>query len=277
MTKMLYFSLSVLVAGAFSLAVPGAAPTAAAACQKTTKTGPLTICLPNTEPPGQAHDSEQTPPPILCWRGVNCAAVGRGQPIITAFSASPNPVAYNTQSTLSWTTSFTGSCSLTGSYTAPLNGSRLTWPLTSAQQYTLMCTGLGPYSNSTVSQSVTVQVGGASKPVVTLSLQYKTFVVNKICTSAFNRPVCKLTKETPAGNLNVTWTSTGANSCTLAKNGATIATGANGVKQTWAPWPSSFTRYPGTVTRDNFTLTCTGPGGSSAVAASDRVNGILTN
>ncbi len=258
-----------LASGAFILATP----TALAACQKTTQAGPLTICLPNTEPPGQAHTSDQTPPNIPCWWGVSCAG-DNNQVAIVSLVARPNPVPYGSTTTLSWTTANAGECNLSGVGAVPQNGEVSTGAMTSNRTFTLTCAG-GQTTGSTVSKSVVVQDKKALPPAVALTLQYKIFRVTKTCRATFGRLVCSTAPEFPSGHLNATWSSTHATSCLLSKNGAVIATGVSGTQQTWAPWSANFTPAPGSVASDNFELTCTGPGGSSSATAKDSVHGIL--
>lgn len=94
-----------------------------------------------------------TPPPDS-----NCAG-----PTVT-ISANPNPVAYNTAATVSWSSANATSCSVSPGGWAGTSGARSTGNLITNTNYTASCTGPGG-SNSA---SVTVVVNAA--PTLTVSL-----------------------------------------------------------------------------------------------------------
>src|SRR5206468_251357 len=80
-------------------------------------------------------------------------------PPVVNLSASPNPVAPNTTTTLSWTTTNATSCSAaggpwSGSKAVP-NGSEVTAPITAITTFTLSCTGPGGSQSASVTVNLT--------------------------------------------------------------------------------------------------------------------------
>lgn len=84
------------------------------------------------------------------FNNVPLSAVG------VTLSAAPNPVAYNTASTLTWTSSNATSCTASNDWNGSkvLNGSQSTGNLISARTYTLTCFGLGGSASRTVTVNV---------------------------------------------------------------------------------------------------------------------------
>jgi hypothetical protein len=93
-----------------------------------------------------------------------------------AVSASPNPVQYNTPTTLTWTSTGATSCTaLSGNWsnTSPssgnsLNGSTLTAPLIAATTFTLQCSGPGgtsPVQSVTTTVAAPLCPNGANNPL----------------------------------------------------------------------------------------------------------------
>ncbi len=154
------------------------------------------------------------------------------------FSAAPNPVPYNTPSTLTWSATNATSCTAGGDWSGvkATSGSESTGNLMSSKTYTLYCTG--PYGDSPV-QSVTVNLALPSVDV-------------KI--NGSDGPLT-LTK---GDSKNISWNVTGADSCT-----ATSSDGWSGDK----PVPTGSELGVVNATSDH-TLACTGPGGM----ASDTVS-----
>lgn len=93
------------------------------------------------------------------------------EPLVVTFTANPNPVEYNTASTLSWTASGATitTCTASGDWsgTKAREGSESTGPLTSSKTYTLTCKGQG---DALGVASVTVNVVQPSNKVPTLSI-----------------------------------------------------------------------------------------------------------
>jgi hypothetical protein len=83
------------------------------------------------------------------------------------FSASPNPVAYNTASTLTWSSANATACTASGDWSGAkaVSGSQSTGNFTSSKTYTLSCTGLG----GTVIKSVTVTIDATTIPDFSLN------------------------------------------------------------------------------------------------------------
>ncbi len=78
------------------------------------------------------------------------------------FSASPNPVNYNTASTLTWSATDATSCTASGDWSGAkaVSDSESTGNLTSSKTYTLACTGAG----GTATKSVTVTIDASTIP-----------------------------------------------------------------------------------------------------------------
>jgi len=140
--------------------------------------------------------------------------------------------------TLNWSSTNANSCTTSGDWsgTVATSGGVSTGPLTANKTYTLTCTGAG----GTVSQSVTVNVNTPPPPTVTLTTN----------TSQVN--------SGSAATLN--WSSTNANSCLTSGGwGGSVAT-SGGVST--GPLTANKT----------FTLSCTGPGGSTSQSLTINVN-----
>src|SRR3989344_4373683 len=129
---------------------------------------------PPSSPPPPPPSSPPPPPP--------------GAPTVS-ISASPNPVNYNTASTISWNSNNTASCSVPGIGTGR-TGSGSTGPLTSNRTYTATCIGL---DESSISRSVTVVV---SPPTLTISADQ--------------------TSVNYGGSTTIRWNSNNAGSCTAS-------------------------------------------------------------
>jgi len=83
-------------------------------------------------------------------------------------NASPNPVDYDTSSTLSWSVSNASSCTASGGWSGSKStsgGTKSTGNLTSDTSYTLTCTN----NSKSASDSITVQVNDPPEPSVSLS------------------------------------------------------------------------------------------------------------
>ncbi|MBI4692003.1 MAG: hypothetical protein HY773_00960 [Candidatus Terrybacteria bacterium] len=100
------------------------------------------------------------------------AAIAVGDPDgppVVSITANPNPIDYNTSSTLSWSAVNADSCVASGAWSGaknPVTGSESTGNLISDKTYTLTCTG----PNGSASKSVDVQVNPAPIPTCTLSV-----------------------------------------------------------------------------------------------------------
>ncbi|MHB1769624.1 MAG: hypothetical protein ACYCPH_00900 [Minisyncoccota bacterium] len=163
------------------------------------------------------------------WNGSVCAA----NPPTASLTASPNPVAYNGRSTLTWSSTNATSCSAGGpwSNSGTLSGSGLTNPLTTATTFTFQCTGPGGTSPL---QSVTVNVGAAP--------------VNGACASTHYSCTAGTSTNNVDGSTAYTWTCAGSGggtdaSCSEAKLptsslSATPATIVSGQSSTLA-WSST--------------------------------------
>lgn len=277
------------------LAMGFVAPAALARCASSVQSGPIPLCKPNTEPPGQGNSSDQTPPNIPCWKGVSCGGGGGGggggtsPPTISSFSATPNPVAYNSSATLSWTSANTGACTLSSMGAVAQNGSKSTAKLTSARSYTLTCYGVGSYSGNSDSKAVTVSVKAAQAPTLSLSPSHSTFRETKRCRMTGMSWSCTYTAISPnMGNFTMAWSATPTSgsftgTCQVTKNGIGqsapgVSSGGNGSFNANAPDPQSgngFSRtMPGTPTRDTWKLSCTGPYGTVSKTATVTTYGL---
>ena len=158
-----------------------------------------------------------------------------------SLTANPSSVASGAASTLSWTSTNATGCVAAGAWSGnkATNGSQSTGSVSSSSTYTLNCSGAG----GSTSRSVTVTVAAASPaPSVTLS--------------------ASPTSVPSGGSSNLNWSSTNASSCT--------ASGAwSGSRST------SGTASTGALTNASnlFTLSCSGPGGSTSRSATVTVQG----
>jgi len=151
-----------------------------------------------------------------------------------------NPTAVNTggSSTLTWSSTNATSCAASGGWsgTKATAGSQTFMNLTASVTYSLQCTGAGGTSPV---RSATVTVNGAPPPpapTVTLNANPTSVAVNATVT--------------------LDWTSTNATSCMASGGGWT------GAKQ-----PQGSEQSPALSNTTQFTLTCTGTGGSASDTA----------
>jgi hypothetical protein len=152
-------------------------------------------------------------------------------PPTVLISASPSSVAYNGESTLTWSSSNANNCIASGDWSGSrsTSGSNVLSGLTGDRSYTLTCSGIGGSAFASAHIQVAEPV---SLPVVS------------IIADSSNIPY--------GGSTNVSWSAIDADSCTASgdwfgakpTSGSMIATGL-----------SEDTTY---------NLTCTGPGGSSS-------------
>ncbi|GEM_PF-1808847 len=215
-------------------------------------------------------------------------SVNNNSPAPTAsLTASPNPVAYNGRSTLTWSSSNATSCTAGGPWSnqGTLSGSGLTNPLTSDTLFTFQCTGPGGTSPL---QSVTVTVTAASctlpwggtlasgssvtayqfpsvtSPTTCASVSQTRTCTNGTLSGSYTNQSCSVTGSAPTALLSanpttidsgesstLTWSSTNATSCTSAggfsTGGATSGNASTGAL---------------TATQ-NYQISCSGPGGSA--------------
>lgn len=154
-----------------------------------------------------------------------------------AFSAVPDTVDFQGQSTLSWTTTSATSCAASGAWsgTKPTSGQETVGPLTSTGSYQLACTNA---SGVSVDENLTITVRQvpATPPTLTMSAAATTIPVN--------------------GSTMLTWSTTDAGGC-VASNAWSGNKPVSGSESTGALSASAA-----------YTLDCTGPGG----AASRTVN-----
>jgi hypothetical protein len=151
-------------------------------------------------------------------------------------TANPPSVTAGGTTTLTWTSTNAASCTASGGWSGaqPTSGSQLTAAATTGTSYSLTCTGPGGASTPA---AVTVAVVAVVPPVATAAL------------TATPQSVAV------GGTSTLTWTSTNATSC--AASG-----GWSGAQ------PSSGSQLTAAVTAStSYSLTCTGPGGTSAPAA----------
>lgn len=151
-------------------------------------------------------------------------------------SALPNPVIYNTTSTLTWssTNTVTNSCSITGgavvggSTGLPTSGSKSTANLTANTTYTVTCSGL---NGSPISSSVAVSVGAAP-------------VMNYFRCNGVNTPgTCNIDYS---GTAAITWSSSNTTNCSLV---STVPTD-EGVG------PSGTNNYSGIISNRDYSIEC---------------------
>ncbi|NQD36437.1 hypothetical protein HPT27_05315 [Permianibacter sp. IMCC34836] len=114
------------------------------------------------------------------------------------FSASPGSIVTGGSASLSWSTTNATSCALDGLSVA-INGSQSTGSLSATKAYTLACSGAG--GSNSASSTVTV----IDPPTATIS--------------------ASPTSVLQGGSATLTWSSSGANSCTL--DGASVSLGGS--------------------------------------------------
>jgi hypothetical protein len=153
-------------------------------------------------------------------------------------SASPTSLAAGATSTLTWSSSNATACTASGAWSGAkaVSGTQSTGALNATSTYTLTCTGS---SGASSSRSVTVSVQG-STPAPTVNLTASPATVASGGTSTLN------------------WTTSGATACT-----------ASGGLSGWAGTkPLSGSANVGPFTANStFTLSCTGPGGTTQGSA----------
>ncbi len=149
-------------------------------------------------------------------------------------TADSTNLSYNGSTTLRWSTSNATSCTASGAWTgskAVPSGNQSTGSLTTSRSYTLTCTGPG----GSASDSVTINVGSLpppSAPSVNLTADSTSLAYN--------------------GSTTLRWNSVNATSCTASGDWS----GSKAV-------PSGNQSTGNLTTTQNYTLTCTGPGGSN--------------
>jgi uncharacterized repeat protein (TIGR03803 family) len=160
------------------------------------------------------------------------------EPTVT-LSASPTTISLGNSATLTWTS--TGDADCIGNFSPGIvqNGSQQVTPTsTGVSSYSVTCTNAGGSATATASVTVTA----AEKPTVTIAVS-----PTEIAAST--------------GTATLTWSSTGAPSCT--------ASGA------WSgPQPTSSMGPLTNLAAGQYvyTLTCTGPGGSASASATLKVD-----
>jgi Protein of unknown function (DUF4038)/Putative collagen-binding domain of a collagenase len=159
-------------------------------------------------------------------------------PSIT-FTATPSAITAGQSSTLDWTTSGDTTCTASGGWsgTKATTGSESVSPATSTT-YTLACGGIG----GTTTKSVTVTVGVTPAPTVSLTPSPAAITAGQSST--------------------LTWTTSNATSCTASGGTFTGTKPTNGSEQV-SP-----------VVTTQYTLACTGPGGSRSRSATVTVTAI---
>jgi len=146
----------------------------------------------------------------------------------------PTTVASGGSSTLTWSSTDATLCTASGGWSGALatSGSQSTGALTATTSYSLTCTSADGTRNV-----ATVTVGVTQVPTVTLT--------------------ASPTAVAGGGASTLTWSSTNATSCTASGN--------------WSgTQPTSGTQSTGSLTMaGSYSLTCTGPGGTSNVATAN--------
>ena len=144
-----------------------------------------------------------------------------------ALSANPTVVPAGSASMLMWSSTSATSCTATGGWTGTLatSGTQTIGPVTAPTTYTLVCSGAG---GTSAPATATVSV----VPSATLSV-YPSVIA-------------------PGGSSTLTWSSIDAATCT-ASGGWTSTIGVSGTQATGAVGATT-----------TYSLTCAGPGGSSA-------------
>ncbi|MBI4359253.1 MAG: hypothetical protein HY577_01595 [Candidatus Nealsonbacteria bacterium] len=159
-------------------------------------------------------------------------------------SDGPVTIGYNTAATLSWTSTNATSCTAAGDWSGSkaISGSESTGNLTSSKTYTITCSGTG----GTAADTVTVLVQTPPAPTVDLKVNGSDGTI----TIDFNTAA------------TLSWTSTNATSCTAAGDwsGSKAISGSEST--------GSLT----TVKTYNYSLTCTGVGGSASDSVAVIVN-----
>ena len=146
-----------------------------------------------------------------------------------SLAANPAMIAYDAVSTLTWSSSDATSCAASGDWSGmqATSGGQSVGPLTQTSTFILTCSGPG----GSAGRSVTVAVDRAPLPAVSLTANPTTVDMNGFST--------------------LTWSSTDASACS-----------AGGAWSGSKPLSGNESVGPLTET-STFTLTCTGPGGST--------------
>lgn len=154
-------------------------------------------------------------------------------PPTLSLQANPTSIASGGTATLTWSSTNATSCTAAQGWSGAkaTSGSEQVGPLSANTSFQLTCTGAG----GSATQTATVAIVGP--PAVTLIADPTTTVVN--------------------GTTTLTWSSTNATACT--------ASGA----WTGAKDPAGAESTPPLTANGTFTLTCTGPGGTSAPVSRD--------
>lgn len=159
-------------------------------------------------------------------------------PTIT-FSAAPPSITLGAATTLTWQATDAISCSASGAWSGPrgISGAESNTPTsTGSKTFSIACTGSGGTTTRTVSVTV-----NAPAPTLTLSAAPTTITLGQSST--------------------LTWSSTTVDSCT-----------ASGAWTGSMPASGNMAVTPTTAGTKNFTLNCTGPGGSVSRSAQVVVN-----
>lgn len=154
-----------------------------------------------------------------------------GSPPVIDFTASPASIGKGGSARLTWSVANADSCTASGAWsgTRSTTGSQSTGPLNSAQEYRLTCSGKG--GNRTANVWLAVTSSAVTSPP-TLSF------------------TASPTSVAPSGASTLTWAATNATACTAsgAWSGSRVVSGSQST---------------GAVTANrNYTLTCTGAGGT---------------
>jgi hypothetical protein len=149
-------------------------------------------------------------------------------------TANPTMVAYGGTSTLTWSSTNATACAASGGWSSalPTSGSQSTGTLTANTSYSLACTGPG---GTSAAAAATVSVTAPAAPTATLTANPTTVAYG--------------------GTSTLTWSSTNATAC-AASGGWSGALLTSGSRSTGA-----------LTTNTSYSLTCTGPGGTSPAAA----------
>jgi len=98
---------------------------------------------------------------LSCGASISSSVISCPLPTITSFTASPNPVDYNTASTLSWNVANVSSCWASGAWTgwkSNIGGTESTGPMPISKAYYLECWNTAVPPVSTGQKSVTVSL-----------------------------------------------------------------------------------------------------------------------
>ena len=161
-------------------------------------------------------------------------------PPTVSVSVSPTRAGLGAPITVTWSSQYAQSCTASGGWSGSKDASGSTsLPLTSANTFTLACTGRGGQASA----SATVEI--LPPPTVTFT--------------------GSTTKVLPGEAVALTWSTTNATACTASGSWS-------GTKGT------SGTETPAAPTDDaTYTLTCTGPGGSRAASVSAQYIGFVAS